>query len=186
MKLNTALAKSLLMAASLGAVGPLFAQSTGTVPASSAEKSATKAAPGKAAPGGKPQPAPAPKEETPAEIVLPGVVKPRPSGGFLSVQVVDGKLQISFYDAKKRQVPADVPRAAARWRSNRKVSEERSVLNPSSDGKTLTSIGFVRPPFVFKVYLTLLSEEGTAVESHVIDLNPTVRSDGADADEGTE
>ncbi len=182
MKLNTALAKSLLIGASLGFVGSLCAQTTTTAPAPGAAKSAAKGAPGKTDTPAKSQPTAEAKADTPEEIILPGVVQPRPNGGFLTVEVVDGKFKLSFYDAKKKQVPADVARATARWRSNRKTSEDRSVLNPDGDGKSLVGVGFVRPPFIFKVYLTLLNEEGTASESHVIDLNPSVRAGGTDAE----
>lgn len=185
MKLNAALAKSLLIAASLGVVSSVFAQATDATPVPDAKKPATKTVPPKPVRPIRGKPTPAPKVETPPEIVLPGVVKPRPSGGFLTVEVVDGKFKIGFYDAKKKQMPLPAPRGTARWRSNRKISEERTVLSPGPDGKTLMSVGFVRPPFIFKVFLTLLNEEGAAVESHVIDLNPSARSDGTEIESTT-
>jgi hypothetical protein len=44
------------------------------------------------------------------------------------------------------------------------------VLNPDADGTVLTSPKYVRPPYVFRLYLGLFIE-GTenAVESYVID-----------------
>ena len=170
MKLNATVAKSWFMAASIGIVLPVYAQTTtGKTPAADAKPPAkAPAKPGKPA---KPQPAPAPAVETPEEIQLPGVVQPRPSGGFISVEVVDGKFKVSFYDAKKKQVLLDVARAAARWKTNKKLGEDHTVLSPGGDGKTLIGVGFVRPPFTFKLFLTLLKEDGTAAESYIIDMN---------------
>ena len=39
-----------------------------------------------------------------------------------------------------------------------KVGEERAVLNPSADGKSLVSPKNIRPPYLFKLYLTLVRE----------------------------
>lgn len=191
MKLNAALAKSLLLAASVGMVIPIYAETTVTPapstptpakpPAKTPPVSTTKP-PAKPAKPAKPAPAPAPAPETPADIQLPGIVQPRPSGGFLSLEVVDGKFKISFYDAKKKPVAADVARAAAHWRTNRKITEEHAVFNPSSDGKSLVSAGFARPPFVFGIRVNLLNEEGTAVESYLIDMRSgDPRAPGSDA-----
>ena len=172
MKLNAALTKSLLMAASIGMVVPLCAQTAETAPTPSPAKPPAKTPPAKSAKPAKPPVAPAPKEETPGEIILPGIVQPRASGGFLTVEVVDGKFKISFYDAKKKAMPADVARAAARWKSNRKSGDEHTILNPGGDGKALIGAAFVAPPYTFRVFLTLLSEDGTAVESYVVNMNP--------------
>lgn len=98
------------------------------------------------------------------------------------MEIVDGKFKMSFYDAKKKPVPADVARAAAYWRSNKKVSEEHTVLNPSGDGKSLIGASYVRPP-VFKVFFTLLNEEGTGVETYALDMNTSgAAAGGAAAD----
>jgi hypothetical protein len=145
MKLNAALAKSLLMAASIGIVVPLTAQ--------------TSAKPVK--------PAPAPAEE-PAKI--PGIELPRQKGGFLGVTVDGPRLVVKFYDVDKKPVAVDVARAAARWDPINKTSDVRTVLNPDEGGKALISPLVVQPPLVFKVYLTLLDAEGNALESHIADL----------------
>jgi hypothetical protein len=64
----------------------------------------------------------------------------------------------------------DVARATARWPVKDKRGDERAVLNPNGDGTVLTSGTFVRPPFVFKLYLSLFVEgSNDAVESYVID-----------------
>lgn len=187
MNLNAALAKSLLMAASIGMVVPVLAETTvvktapGTTtppqkpgPAKSAptkpvasKPEASKSAAGKAAKG---QPAPANQE--PAEVVLPGVVQPRASGGFLTVEIESGKFKISFFDKDKKPVSADVARGLARWDSNRNIQQERTVLNLGEDGKALRGVEFVSPPYTFKLFLTLLDDDGNAVESYVVSMSP--------------
>src|SRR5882757_10913630 len=141
MKINAALAKSLLLVVSAGMVVPILAK-----------------------PPAKPGPAPAKQEDTAKpegdepELTIPGVSVPRANGGFIGITIDDSGFKLSFYDKKKKPVDCDVARATARWKPNYKIGEERRVLNPSGDGKTLTSTP-VRPPYQFKLYLTLLSED---------------------------
>ncbi|HSI09864.1 MAG: hypothetical protein ACAH89_06665 [Rariglobus sp.] len=147
MKLNTAVAKSLLMAASIGMIVPLAAQTP-------AKPKTTK-------------PAPAPTEE-PAKIE--GVEIARNNGTFLGVTVDGPRLVVKFYKSDKKPMKADVARATARWNPVNKKGEERSVLNSTDGGLSLASTPTVKPPLVFMVYLTLLDAEGNAVESIVADL----------------
>ncbi len=146
MKINAALAKSLLLAASVGMVMPLLAKP-----------------PAKAAPAPAKQGEIAKTDETP-EATIPGVSAPRAKGGFIGIEVNDSGFKLSFYDKDKKAVDCDVARAAVRWKPDYKIGEERRVLNPSGDGKTLVSTP-VRPPYNFRFSLTLLSENGEAVES---------------------
>jgi hypothetical protein len=151
MKINAALAKTLLLVASTGMVLPMLAK-----------------------PPAKPAPAPAQQEETAKadgeepEPTIPGVSAPRANGGFIGIEIAGGGFKLSFYDKKKKQVDCDVARAAARWKPNYTIVQERSILNPSGDGKTLVSSD-VRPPYNFKLHLTLLSEDDKAVESFTLD-----------------
>ena len=138
------------MAASIGVVVPLVAQNT-------RKKEAPKTGPS----------TPAAAEEE-AEPQLPGSVIARPGGGFLSLTVDGLNFKLSFYDAKKKPVDADAIRALARWDPPGR-DQQRSVLNPSGDGKSLTGNVQVRPPYVFKVFLTLIGSDEKAVESHVVD-----------------
>lgn len=141
MKLNTALAKSLLMAASVGMVVPLMAQT----------------------------PAPSEPAGEEAEVQLPGSVIARANGGFLSLTLDGIHFKLSFYDAKKQPVAPDAVRATTRWDPVNKTGQMRSVLNPADDGSSLRGTVPVRPPYVFKVYLTLIGADGEALESHVVD-----------------
>ncbi len=140
MKIHPALGKSLLMAASVGMIVPVLAQPAGANVVVEEE----------------------------AEIVLPGSVVPRKNGGYLSLTLEGNFFKLSFYDEKKKPATADAVRATTRWEPVNKSGEERSVLNPAGDGSLRGNV-VVRPPFVFKVYLTLIGEDGKAIESHVID-----------------
>jgi hypothetical protein len=82
-------------------------------------------------------------------------------GGFLGLQIVNGTFKLSFYDAKKKPVAPDVTRAAFRWNVNYQKQPERVVLMPSD--KSLVSDKTVRPPYSFKLFITLFrgeSDEG--------------------------
>jgi hypothetical protein len=150
MKLNAALAKSLLMAASIGIVVPLVAQ-TGS------KKVAPKADPAQPAPpeGAAPQ--------------LPGTVIAREDGRFLSLSLDGMHFKLSFYDANKVLVEPDAVRAVARWDPVNKAGVLRAVLNPSEDGKALKGNVLVRPPYVFKVQLLLIGADDNTIESHSVD-----------------
>jgi len=134
-----------------------------------------KTAPGtKAAPGAKKTPGKdsAKKEEPPAKIE--GIEIARGAKGFLGIQIVESNFKLSFYDAKKKPVAVDVARAVLRWDPKYKVGQERIVLNPSSDGKSLAASRSIRPPYNFKLFITLLkdssaSDESPVGESFVID-----------------
>lgn len=110
------------------------------------------------------------KEEPPPKIE--GITIPR-GKNFLGIQIVNGTFKLSFYDEKKKPIPADVPRAVLRWDPKYKVGKERLLLGLGEDGKSLTSPKNIRPPYNFKLYITLLKEaseaEDPAGETFVID-----------------
>lgn len=149
MKYPSAFAKSLVMAAWIGMVVPLGAQ---TIPAKPVKPA---------------KPATPSKEEAPK---IDGFEVKRPGGGFLGVKVDGLKLVVSFYGEEKKPVsPGNVARASARWNPVNKKGDERAVLDAAPGGKSLESPAIVRPPYTFRLYLTLLDENGNVVESHVID-----------------
>lgn len=108
---------------------------------------------------------------------IDGITIARPNGQFLGIALEGGTFKLSFYDEKKKPVPPDVTRAAARWNPNYKQGSERIILNLSADGKALVGAKPVRPPYAFKLFLTLLKAapeaggEGAeqAAETHVVD-----------------
>lgn len=115
----------------------------------------------------------APKAAEPAKIE--GIEVARGAAGFLGVAMVGNTFKITFYDAKKKPISADVARAVLRWDPKYKVGSERVVLNRTEDGKALASSRNIRPPHVFKLYITLIKDAGEgeaaegAGETHVID-----------------
>lgn len=118
---------------------------------------------------------PVKKEEAPK---IAGIVIARANGKFLGLTLEGGSFKLSFYDKDHKATPADFPRALARWNPNYKQGSERMILNLSSDGKSLVGLRPVRPPYAFKLYLTLLtaapaSEDSAgseqAGESYVVD-----------------
>ena len=95
----------------------------------------------------------------------------RPNGLYLGLTLVDGKFKLTFYNKKKKPTNVDVTRGLARWANVHGPGDNRAVLN--SDGAhSLVGAQFVRPPYVFKIFLTLLQGDGDAAEvaeSYVID-----------------
>ena len=112
-------------------------------------------------------------EKKKEELKIKGIVVPRGERGFLGVEVVNGAFKITFYDTKKKPVAPDVARAALRWDPKYKVGQERLVLNPDADGTSLSNPKTIRPPYVFKLFITLLKDasdkEEAVAETHVID-----------------
>lgn len=139
-----------------------------TTNAASAEKAAKDAKAGKDATAT----AKAPKKaEEPAKIK--GIEIPRGTKGFLGIQIVDATFRLSFYDEKKKPIAADMDRAALRWDPKYKVGDDRVVLTRTDDGKLLTSLKNIRPPYNFKLFITLLKDATASspaeTESYTID-----------------
>ena len=110
------------------------------------------------------------KEEPPAKI--DGIEISRGAKGYMGIQIVNSTFKLSFYDTKKKPITPDVARAALRWDPKYKVGEERVILNPAD--KALTSPKNIRPPYHFKLFITLFKEpaEGAdpvAAENYTID-----------------
>jgi hypothetical protein len=124
-------------------------------------------APGKAAPAAKKAD---PKEE--AEGKIEGTTLNRPDGRFLGLTLEGGKYKLTFYDKKKKPEKLDVTRATARWPNLHGPGDNRAVLNAAGDGTYLLGAQFVRGPYAFKLFLTLLRGEGEnaqAVETYTVD-----------------
>jgi len=152
------------------AVLSVFLVSLGTViaqPAPAPKPGPAAKAPAKQDAAAKPG---AKKEEPPGKI--DGVEIPR-GAGFLGLQVVGGTFKLTCYDAKKKPAEANFTRATVRWDAKHKAGDERAVLNPTGDGKSFGAPKAVRPPYVFKVFLTLITEgadgQTTATENYTVD-----------------
>lgn len=96
------------------------------------------------------------KDEKPAKIE--GIEIPRGPKGYMGIEIVNATFKLSFYDTNKKPVAPDVDRAALRWDPKYKVGEERVVLVPAGDAKALTSPKNIRPPYHFKLFITLLKD----------------------------
>ena len=107
------------------------------------------------------------------EPKMEGIIVARGERGFMGVELVGGAFKITFYDTKKKPVAPDVARAALRWDAKYKVGQERLVLNPTGDGKSLSNPKTIRGPHNFKLFITLIKEptekEDPVGETHVID-----------------
>lgn len=95
---------------------------------------------------------------------IDGMTLNRSNGTFLGLTVEGGQWKLRFYDEKKKPAKVDVTRANARWVMPMKADHERTVLNPTPDGTALVGARFVRPPYNFKLYLTILRGEGDTAE----------------------
>lgn len=147
MKIPAAFATLLVAAASGLAQSPAPAPKT-NMPAPAPAASTKKA----------PAPAPAKKKEEPPGKIE-GMEIARGDKGFLGLQIVNGTFKLSFYDTKKKPIAPDVTRAALRWDPRNRVGQERAVL--TADGSNaLTSAKNIRPPYSFKLFITLLKDAG--------------------------
>ncbi len=149
MKLNAALAKSVLLAASIGMVVPVLAQ-----------------VPVRANP---PRPFAAGGEEE-EEGEVKGIALARPDGTWLGLTMDGLNLRLTFYNAKKNPTAPDIARATARWNRPTVATPERAVLNPSGDGFSLTGNRVVRKPWTFVVFLSLVDDKDEVVESYQVQL----------------
>lgn len=106
---------------------------------------------------------------TEEQLPIAGLEIPRPTGGFLGLQILNGNFVLSFYDAERKPTSVDVARASLRWPVKYQPNDERVVLNPGSDGVSLTSPKVIRPPHNFRLYLALFVEgNDDPVETHTV------------------
>lgn len=129
-------------------------------------------APGKTSPAAKKADAKKANAKEEAEGKIVGLTLTRPNGHFLGLTLQEGKYKLSFYDKKKKPEKVDVTRATARWPNLHGPGDNRTVLNPAGDGTYLLGAQFVRGPYSFKLFLTLLRGEGDgaqAVENYTVD-----------------
>lgn len=135
------------------------------------------------------QPAPAAKSPAPAkstgkadpkkadakkqEPKIAGTVINRADGTFLGLTLEDGKFKLAFYDKEKKAMPVNVLRAVARWPNPHGPGQNRAVLNPAGDGTFLLAPQFVRGPYAFKLFLTLIASDDPATpgENYTLDFH---------------
>jgi hypothetical protein len=66
---------------------------------------------------------------------------------------------LKFFDAKKKPVAPDVARAFVKFRPSGRRPENRTLV-PTADGMSLSGGRPLRPPFVFRAYISLIPETG--------------------------
>lgn len=100
------------------------------------------------------------------EPVIPGMTIERKTGdGLLGIEIADNNFKLTFYGKDKKPVQADRPRALLRWPVTYKSVDERVILSRGGNGTFLTSPRIIRPPHHFRLYITLLGNEGEAEET---------------------
>jgi hypothetical protein len=119
----------------------------------------------------RPTPTPTPTEEP--EGTISGIAIARTAGGWLGLELREHTFRLTFYDAKKMPVAADVTSAVLRWPVRYQPNDERTLLLPTDEPSVLASAFWVKGPLAFKLHITLLVEgkTDTPPESYVIDFH---------------
>jgi hypothetical protein len=108
------------------------------------------------------------KTAEPAKIA--GMVIARPAKGFIGLEVAGGNFRLTFYDENREPVAPAAVKAVLRWTPTNRTGAEFYALEPSADGKVLMSPKTVRPPYQFKMFLSLFAAGADApFESHTVD-----------------
>ena len=115
------------------------------------------------------------KKDGKEEPKIEGMEIPRANKTYLGLQIVDGAFKMTFYDKDKKPTPPDVARAALRWDAKYKLGQERIILNPGGGPNSLANPKPVRPPYTFKLFITLLKDgadgDNPVGESFVVDFH---------------
>jgi hypothetical protein len=113
-------------------------------------------------------PAPTPDTEE-KEGTIAGTPIQRPQGGWLGLEIKDNSFVLTFYNAKKKPIPADKTSAILRWAVRYQPNAERTELTPTSDPAVFTSSYSVKPPHTFILHISLLSDPKDNPESYTIE-----------------
>ena len=101
------------------------------------------------------------------EGTISGLAIPRNKGGWLGVEIKDGKFRITFYNDKKKPVPADRASAVLRWPVHYQPNSERTELLPTDDPAVLGSDYPVKAPYVFhQLHIVLMNPGGADLEAY--------------------
>jgi hypothetical protein len=125
-------------------------------------------------------PTPTPTEEPMGTIS--GTAIQRSHGGWLGLELKDQNFWLTFYSDKKKPVAADVAAVVLWWPVNYQPNNERVELTPSSKPAVLTSPMVIKPPYSFKLHISLLTDTGDGAthpagstapepESYIIDFS---------------
>jgi hypothetical protein len=89
----------------------------------------------------------------------------RGTGGWINIEAAENRLTLRFFDANKTPVTPDVDRGVVRVVYPAR-EDVRVVLN--LEGDSLRSPPTVRPPWVFRIYVTLSRDGVPEAESYVV------------------
>ncbi len=116
--------------------------------------------------------APAPTPDTDEkEGTIAGTPIQRPQGGWLGLELKDNSFVLTFYNAKKKPIPADKTSAILRWPVHYQPNDERTELTPTDDPAVFSSPYSVKPPHTFILHISLLSDPKEKPESYTIDFS---------------
>lgn len=101
---------------------------------------------------------------------IDGLEIPR-GAGFMGIQIVGGVFKLTTYDARKKPAAADFTRVALRWNPSNQKAPERALLVPGGGLGSFTSEKIVKPPYAFKLFITLIKGDGddAPVENFTVD-----------------
>jgi hypothetical protein len=106
--------------------------------------------------GGADAPTPTPTQEPMGTIS--GTAIQRAHGGWLGIEIKDQNFVMTFYNDRKKPVAADVSAAVLWWPVQYQTNNERTELTGSGNPAVLTSPMVIRPPYTFKLHITLLAD----------------------------
>ncbi len=106
------------------------------------------------------------------EGTIEGTAVQRPQGGWLGVAIKNGSFQLTFYNEKKKPIPADRTSAVFRWAVHYQPNDERTELTPGGDPSTLVSSYPVKPPHAFILHISLLGGDDKGnVEGYTVNFS---------------
>ncbi len=89
---------------------------------------------------------------------ISGTAIQRAHGGWLGIELKDQNFWLTFYNDKKKPVAADASAAVLWWPVQYQPNNERVELTASSNPAVLTSAMVIKPPYSFKLHITLLTD----------------------------
>jgi hypothetical protein len=105
------------------------------------------------------------------EGTVAGLAIKRTAAGWLGVEIKDNCFQLTFYNDKKKPVPADRDSAVFWWPVHYQPNEERTELLPTDNPAVFSSQYPVKAPHTFKLHITLLIPGSSDVETYVVDFS---------------
>jgi hypothetical protein len=112
----------------------------------------------------------APSDED-KEGTIAGTPIKRTGEGWLGIEIKGGTFQLTFYNDKKKPIPADKSSAVLRWPVHYQPNDERTELTGTDNPAVLGSAYPVKPPYAFKLHIALLSDSNKDVEGYVIEFS---------------